>query len=84
MARQGSHLRIVNSRDGAAVLDLHRGTISTLNGTGAIVWACLEKGDKVYDIVADLAANCDAPLEVVDRDVHNFLSTLKTHRLSPR
>jgi hypothetical protein len=56
MTYDKAHLRtIVNQDDGAAVLDTERGTISTLNTTGAYIWQALERGQREEDIVDGLA-----------------------------
>ena len=37
MTARNEHLRTVTSNDGAAILDVERGLITTLNATGAYV-----------------------------------------------
>jgi hypothetical protein len=81
MAHEVTHLRTVVSEDGAAILDLRHGTISTLNVTGAYVWQELEKGEAPEGIITGLAEKTGEAREVIERDVRNFLSTLEEQKL---
>lgn len=81
MAQDRSHLRTIVNRDGAAVLDTAQGSISTLNSTGAYVWQGLERGDSLETIVANLSHETGAACEVVERDVRDFVETLRAQQL---
>lgn len=83
MAKTRSQLRTVANEDGAAVLDTSRGSLSTLNPTGAYVWRGLEQGDSVEVIVESLARETGMPGETVERDVRTFLEELKRQGLLP-
>lgn len=76
-----SHLRTIVNRDGAAVLDTVHGSISTLNSTGAYVWQGFERGDSLETIVANLSRETGAAYEVVERDVRDFVETLRAQQL---
>lgn len=65
-------LRYVANNDGAAILDIEHGSITTLNPAGAFVWQGLNKGNTLDAIVADLAQETGADIMVVDRDVRGF------------
>jgi predicted regulator of amino acid metabolism with ACT domain len=67
--------------DGAAVLDIRRGVISTLNETGAYIWNALQHGDSVETIVGKLAHATGAARDVVEADVTAFLNDLKRQDL---
>lgn len=77
------HLRTLEQEDGAAVLDMQRGVISTLNETGAYIWQALQRGDSAETIVAHLFEVTGAPEQVVQEDFSAFLENLKQHHLLP-
>jgi len=77
----GSHLRTISNPDGAAILDTKLGKISTLNSTGAYVWGALQRGEDIGRIVVDLACETGEQVEVLERDVRDFIDTLKTQHL---
>jgi Coenzyme PQQ synthesis protein D (PqqD) len=78
-----SHLRATVSTDGAAILDVERGKISTLNTTGAYVWQALQRGENLETIVANLAHETGEQADRLKRDVMKFIDDLtKQHLLS--
>jgi len=79
-----SRLHSVIDQDGAAILDLDRGRLSTLNIVGAYIWQALERGEPPETIIATLAKETGEDTLVVERDVHEFLDTLKRNHLLPR
>ena len=84
MAADKSHLRTIVNEDGAAVLDTERGTISTLNTTGAYVWQALERGECEEDIVEALARETGTPREVIRQDVSDFIAALQENKMLSR
>ena len=84
MANMHRHVRTVANQDGAAILDARRGTISTLNVTGAYVWRELERGESVEHIVASLARETEMPIDVVEPDVRTFVEVLRGRDLLSR
>ena len=76
-------LRTVVTPDGAAILDARRGTISTLNPTGAYVWRALERGESAELIAENLARETGMAPDVVKHDVQEFIETLKGRDLQP-
>jgi hypothetical protein len=81
---ENSHLKTVIDRDGAAILDIELGQISTLNATGAYVWQGLQRGDSLKTIIANLVLETGEELLVVEGDVHQFLDDLKQKHLLPQ
>jgi hypothetical protein len=81
MATGKTHLHTVADRDGAAILDLERGLISTLNPTGAYVWQGLQRGEPLETIIASLASETGEATSVVERDVREFVESLKENQL---
>jgi hypothetical protein len=83
MAFENTALHTVVDQDGAAILDIERGLISTLNPTGAYVWQGLARGETLETIVANLTRETGEDALVVERDVRQFVETLKqSHLLS--
>ncbi|MBB6143004.1 6-phosphogluconate dehydrogenase (decarboxylating) [Silvibacterium bohemicum] len=76
-----SHLCTVVNQDGAAVLDVSRNQISTLNSTGGFVWERLQQGQTVEEIIRGLANESNTDLAIVERGVQAFLEQLKSERL---
>ena len=81
MTSHGSHLRTVSNPDGAVILDTKLGKISTLNSTGAYVWEALHRGDDIGRIAANLAFETGQQVEALERDVRDFIATLKAQHL---
>lgn len=81
MAQKNSLIHTVVERDGAAILDIDQGLISTLNPTGAYVWQELENGKSVATIIADLVRETGEERLVVEGDVHDFVQALKENQL---
>jgi hypothetical protein len=81
MAHDKAHLRTVANQDGAAVLDTERGTISTLNTTGAYIWQALEQGTREEEIVEGLAHETGESLDVIRQDVSGFIATLHEQKI---
>ena len=84
MVTDNSHLRTIVNEDGAAVLDTVRGTISTLNTTGAYIWQALERGEREEAIVEGLARETGSPQEVIRQDVDTFIAALQEHKMLSR
>ncbi len=84
MVADNSHLRTIVNEDGAAVLDTERGTISTLNTTGAYVWQALERGEREEDIVEGLTRDTGTPREVIRQDVSDFIAALRQNKMLSR
>jgi hypothetical protein len=70
--------------DGAAILDIERDSISTLNPTGAYVWQGLQRGETLETIIANLARDTGEDALLVDHDVREFFDDLTKKHLLPR
>jgi hypothetical protein len=81
MAHDKAHLRTIANQDGAAVLDTQRGTISTLNTTGAYIWQALERGEREEVIVEGLARETGESPDAIRQDVNAFIKVLHEHRI---
>ena len=76
-------LRATFTEDGAAILDIERDTISTLNSTGAYVWQALQRGESLELIIDNLARNTGHDIALIERDVQEFVTALTQTRLFP-
>ena len=76
-----AHLHTVVDQDGAAILDIQRSQISTLNPTGSYVWQGLQRGETVESIVTNLAREAGEERITVERDVRAFIESLKEQHL---
>ena len=81
MAHDYSHLRIVRNADGAVLLDLKHGKITTLNSTGAFVWDALQRSEDPRQIATHLASETDQHIELLERDVEQFIASLTAQKL---
>jgi hypothetical protein len=76
-----AHLRTVVSQDGAAILDVSRNRIVTLNSTGGFVWERLQKGSSPQQIVDELVKESSGDASVVELGVFRFLERLRSECL---
>ncbi|HMH13943.1 MAG TPA: PqqD family protein [Edaphobacter sp.] len=74
-------LRTVANQDGAAILDVSRNQITTLNSTGGFIWDKLQQGRTIEQAIQDLAIESDTDPAVVERGVIAFLEQLKSEHL---
>jgi hypothetical protein len=81
MAHVNAHLRTIVNQDGAAVLNMERGTISTLNTTGGYIWQALERGESEEEIVDGLARETGESPDVIRQDVNDFIAALHEQRI---
>lgn len=77
MLNERSYMRTTFNQDGAAILDTERGVISTLNPTGAYIWQALQDGASTDEVILSLVRGTGEPIEMIERDVHEFLEALK-------
>jgi hypothetical protein len=85
MSSSRPHFRTVVNQDGAAILDVSRNRITTLNSTGGFIWDRLQQGGTVEQAIHDLAVASNTDPIIVERDVRSFLEQLKSeHLLSSR
>ena len=84
MAIEYPHFKTVADQDGAAILDIEQGLVSTLNPTGAYVWQGLQRGESLETIISNLADETGEESLMVERDVREFVEELKQRRLLPQ
>jgi hypothetical protein len=84
VAIEDLQLKTIFDRDGAAILDIERGLLSTLNATGSYVWQGLQRGESLEIIIAGLACETGEESILVERDVREFVEDLKQMRLLPK
>jgi len=77
LLNERSYMRTAFNQDGAAILDTERGVISTLNPTGAYIWKALQDGMSADEVILSLVQGTGEPVEMIERDVHEFLEALK-------
>jgi coenzyme PQQ synthesis protein D (PqqD) len=76
-----THLRTVVNEDGAAILDVPRNRIISLNSTGGFIWDRLQRGRTVEEAIRDLAIETNSDAAVVEFGVRAFLEQLKSEHL---
>ena len=84
MVMEDSQLHTVIDQDGAALLNVESGLISTLNPTGAYVWQALKRCETIETIVAKICRDTGETALTVERDVRKFVETLQENHLLPR
>ena len=72
-----TNLRTIANSDGAAILDVSSNQITTLNSTGSFIWARLQEGLAVQEIVNQIARASDMEITLVEREVIAFVDDLK-------
>jgi hypothetical protein len=84
MTHDKARLRTIVNQDGAAVLDTERGTISTLNTTGAYIWQALERGEREEEIVDQLARETGEFPDTIRDDMKGFIAALRDKKMLSR
>jgi hypothetical protein len=67
--------------DGVILLDIDSGSIFSANAIGARIWERLLDGQSELAIVDALAEEFQTPRTVIERDVHEFVDSLRTRAL---
>jgi Coenzyme PQQ synthesis protein D (PqqD) len=67
--------------DGAMILDISADEIITLNSVGGHIWARLEEGKTVDQIIEDVATKTGHDPVVVAQDVREFVGQIAARRL---
>lgn len=55
--------------------------IYTLNETGRLIWEKLDGQKKLKDVLTELAAEFDSPLQEIEKDVIGFVQELTKRRM---
>jgi hypothetical protein len=74
-------VRSTHGQDGAIVLDLQEGQMFNLNLVGSKILELLERGLTEPDIVDAITREFNTTREVVERDVREFIESLKNCKL---
>jgi hypothetical protein len=81
MYRVSEGVRSTHGQDGAIVLDLQQGQMFNLNRVGSRILELLESGSAESDIVNVISHEFNNSREVVEKDVHEFIESLRKHKL---
>lgn len=84
MRAEHAYLRTVVNQDGAAILNSRTGTITTLNASGALVWQALERGEDFNTIWQELARETGEEIDVLKKDLMEFIDAMKKNDLLAR
>ena len=83
MSSSSISLRSVVNSDGAAILDVARNQITTLNSTAGFIWDRLQNGRTADEAIRDLALECNTDPSVVEPGVRTFVEQLRLRHLLP-
>jgi hypothetical protein len=81
MSPVNPELRSRVTPDGAMILDISADEVITLNGTAGYIWARLEEGKTVDQIIEDLATKTKHDPVVVGNDVREFINQIAAKNL---
>jgi len=74
-------VRSTHEADGGVILDINHGRMFTLNIVGSKIVGMLERGFDESQIVEEITHFFKIRYDIVERDVHEFLQCLETHKL---
>jgi Coenzyme PQQ synthesis protein D (PqqD) len=74
-------LRSLITPEGAVILNISADRMITINPTGAYIWARLQEGKTIDQIIESLAAETGHDLVLVANDVQEFLEQMAEKRL---
>jgi hypothetical protein len=74
-------VRSTHGQDGAIVLDVQQGQMFNLNQVGSRILELLESGSAESVIVNVISHEFNNSREVVEKDVHEFIESLRKHKL---
>lgn len=75
------NLRRGDGPDGCIVLNIEQGHMLSLNMTAARILSLIEEGCDEQEIVEKIALRYQLDRATVNKDVHEFLGMLRTHKL---
>jgi hypothetical protein len=81
MVKLSEQLRSTHNQDGAVVLDVAQGKMFGLNPVGSRILELLRAGLTEIQIKAEVSREFSADIEIVRKDVDEFLVQLAKHRL---
>ena len=81
MYRVSEGVRSTHGQDGAIVLDIRQGQMFNLNFVGSRILELLETGEPEPAIVQKISQEFKVDCGTAERDLREFLETLRQHRL---
>jgi hypothetical protein len=81
MLKLSEQLRSTHNQDGAIVLDIAQGKLFGLNPMASKILELLRAGLSEDQVKTELSRAFRVDIEIVERDVDEFLFELKKHRL---
>lgn len=81
MYRVAEGVRSTHGQDGAIVLDIRQGQMYNLNLVGYKILELLETGASQSEIVDEISQKFEVSKDVAERDVNEFIESLKQHHL---
>jgi hypothetical protein len=74
-------IRVIQTEDGAALLDVQQGVCFSLNKLGIRIWEFLKADASLDDIASNLATEFHVPRAQILQDITEFANSLAKHRL---
>lgn len=71
----------IENQDGAVLLDIEQGACFSLTPVASRIWQLLKAHCELEQIADTIAAEFTAPRDLVERDLSEFLDSLRHHRL---
>jgi Coenzyme PQQ synthesis protein D (PqqD) len=81
MFSTNSQIRSLVTPEGAMILNIASDQMITLNSMGGYVWARLQEGKSVEEIISNLAKETGHDPAVITNDVHEFVEQLTQRHL---
>ena len=81
MYRVSESVRSTHGQDGAVVLDIRQGQMFNLNFVGSRILELLKTGATEPAIVDEISQKFEVSRDVAERDVREFIASLKQHHL---
>ena len=81
MYRISDSVRSTHNQDGAVVLDIRQGEMFNLNPVGSRILELLKSGSTESTVVDHISREFETDRTVVERDVQEFITSLREHRL---
>lgn len=84
-AKSGFHIpasvKEVENQDGAVLLDIDQGLCFSLTPVACRIWQLLKRNCDVEEIAKTICAEFTAPRDLVERDLAEFLDSLRQNQL---
>ena len=75
------NVRLTQSEDGAALLDIQQGQCFSLNPMGLRIWELLRDGTPMRALVEQISQECSVPIPELEQDVLEFIRQLQENHL---